>query len=99
MQKLYNKQISLLKMLATALAIFTFSSCIKVKNHCEEWKVTDENTLNGSCPLDLCSDGSTSNIVFCGDGLKDAKPGNTIIISNDGCCTLTRTFIRMIRAF
>jgi len=99
MQSIYNRQISLLKMLTTALIIYSFSSCIKVKNHCEQWEVTDERTLNGSCTFDLCSGGGTFNMVFCGDGLKDAKPGNTIVINNDGCCILTRTFKRMIRAY
>ena len=98
MKTILNKQISTLKMLAAALIILIFSSCTKETSHCEEWEVTDESSVYGNCTIDLCG-GNTGNLnlIFCGDGLKDAKPGNTVIISDDGCCRLTRTFKRLVR--
>jgi hypothetical protein len=97
MKTILNKQISTLKLLAAALTILVFSSCTKETSHCEEWEVTDEPVVYGSCVLDLCSGGGTFKLVFCGDGLKDAKTGNTVVISDDGCCRLTRTFKRLLR--
>jgi hypothetical protein len=97
MKTILKKQISILKMLAAMLFIFTFSSCSKVSSHCEEWEVTDEHTIYGTCLLDLCGGDGTYKLVFCGDGLKDAKPGNSVVINDDGCCRLTRTFKRLVR--
>jgi hypothetical protein len=102
MEAIFYKQIAALRMLAIVLFIFTFSSCSKVSSQCEEWEVTDERfgigAGNGSCEIDLGCIGSRAlNLVFCGDGLKDAKAGNTIVISDDGCCRLTRTFKRLLR--
>ncbi len=96
MKTMLDKQISILEMLAIILIISTFSSCSKVSSQCEEWEVTDEYSIYGSC---LLCGGSpkTLNLVFCGDGLKDAKAGNTVVISDDGCCRLTRTFKRLLR--
>ncbi|HEY5408066.1 MAG TPA: hypothetical protein VIJ92_13310 [Ginsengibacter sp.] len=95
MKTILNSQISILKMLAIILFIFTFSSCKKVSNHCEEWEVTDEYSVYGNC---FFCDGNnrTLTLVFCGDGLKDAKAGNTIVMSDDGCCRFTRTFKRLV---
>jgi H+/gluconate symporter-like permease len=99
MKTILNKQISTLKMLAVALIILIFSSCTKETSHCQEWEVTDERSVYGSCQIDLCG-GSTGtfNLVFCGDGLKDAKPGNTVVISDDRCCRLIRTFKRLVQS-
>jgi len=97
MKAIFYKQISTLRILAVILFIFTFSSCKKVSNHCEEWAVTDEPVAYGSCISDICGGGGTFKLVFCGDGLKDAKAGNTVVISDDGCCRLTRTFKRLVR--
>lgn len=102
MKTILNEKISTLRMLAIILFIFTFSSCKKVSTHCEEWEVTDDrisiNSGNGTCLIDLgCGGSRTLSLVFCGDGLKDAKPGNTVVISDDGCCRLTRTFKRLLR--
>ncbi len=97
MKTILKRQISILKMLIIALIILIFSSCKKEKSHCEEWEVTDEHTIYGNCLLDLCGGDGTYKLVFCGNGLKDAKPGNTVVTSDDGCCRLTRTFKRLLR--
>ena len=99
MKTILDKEISALKILAIILFIFTFSSCKKVSSQCEEWQVTDERSGMGSgCVIDLgCGGSKTLNLVFCGDGLKDAKPGNIVIISDDACCRVTRTFRHLVR--
>jgi hypothetical protein len=97
MKSILNKRISALKMLAAVLIILIFSSCAKETSHCEEWEVTDEPVVYGSCIIDLCSGGGTFKLVFCGDSSKDAKAGNTVVISDDGCCRLTRTFRHLVR--
>ena len=96
MKTILNKS-STLKMLAAALIILVFSSCTKETSHCEEWEVTDEPVVYGSCILDLCSGRGTFKLVLCRDGLKDAKPGNTVVISDDGCCRWYRTFNHLVR--
>src|SRR5450631_2007013 len=96
MKTILNKQISTLKMLAAALIILIFSSCTKETSHCQEWEVTDELSVYGSCTMCGGVTG-TFNLVFCGDGLKDAKPGNTVVLSDDGCCRRIRTFKRLVR--
>jgi len=54
MKTLFNNQISALKMLATILFIFTFSSCSKVSSKCEEWEVMDERVVNEAAHL-ICA--------------------------------------------
>ncbi len=97
MKTILNKGISTLKMLTAALIILIFSSCTKeTKNHCEEWEVTDEYSIIGACTF--CGGTNTTlTQVFCGDSLKDAIAGNTIVLSDDGCCRLIRTFQHLIR--
>jgi len=95
-KSIVNKLILALKILAAALIILIFSSCTKEASHCEEWEVMDEYSVNGSCLL-CGGSNKTLNLVFCGDGLKDARSGNTVVISDDGCCRLTRTFKRLLR--
>ncbi len=101
MKSILDKEMSAWRMLVIILFVFTFSSCKKVSSQCEEWEVTDERSGIGSgCVIDLgCGGSKTLNLVFCGDGLKDAKQGNTVVISDDGCCRLTRTFKHLVRSF
>ncbi|MGH2563002.1 MAG: hypothetical protein ACRDE5_00720, partial [Ginsengibacter sp.] len=84
-----------------ASIVCTFSSCTKQTTDCEVWEVTygsPEGGTIGSCGIDLnCGDHRTLQLLFCGDRLKDAKAGNTIIINDDSCCTKTMTFNRFIK--
>ncbi|RXK58490.1 hypothetical protein ESA94_17795 [Lacibacter luteus] len=74
------------------------STCSKVNSNrnCEEWEVTDRKSYSGTGFDWSCAGSRTLQLVFCGDALKDASPGNTKIISS-GECTTTRTFNRFIK--
>jgi hypothetical protein len=86
------------KFLLAAILFLAVSSCSKENlPKCEKWEVTDEGVLLNGCIIDLGCGTRTLQLDFCGDGLKDAKAGNTIILSEDQCCKKTRTFERFIR--
>ena len=81
-----------------AIVLLTFSACSKENPpQCEEWEVTDARYNVGGCIDFSCAGSRTLQLSFCGDDLKDAKTGNTVIISEDQCCKKTRTFKRFIR--
>jgi hypothetical protein len=63
MKTILDKEISALKMLAAALIILIFSSCTKEISHCEEWEVTDEHSVYGTCVWCGGNTG-TFNLVF-----------------------------------
>ena len=76
--------------------IFFFQLSCKKTDRCETWEVSDSCTETGSCYYLGCNNRSgTFQKGFCGEGLKDARAGNTIIIEG-GCTTITRTFIRKL---
>ena len=78
---------------------FFFATCVKVNTpKCEVWEVTDEKNYLGSGIDWSCAGKRTYQLVFCGDALKDARPGNTKVIGG-GDCQTTRTFVRFIRIF
>ena len=71
------------------------SSCSKYKPpECEKWEVKEEGALK--CIADFSCINRTRQLQFCGDALKDASAGNTIIIRDDDCCKVTRTFMRIV---
>lgn len=87
-----------------AVVIFSslfFATCKVDLPLCEEWEVTDKESSSGSlpdCSIDWSCGGSrTLNLEFCGESLKDASAGNTIILNATTCCKTSRTFVRRIR--
>ncbi len=87
-----------LKVLLAAILLLTFSACSKENPpQCEEWEIVDERFNIGGCNGYGCSGSRTLQLIFCGEALKDAKAGNTIILSEDQCCKKTRTFTRFIQ--
>ena len=71
-------------------------SCIKKTDRCETWEVQDSCTETGSCYYLGCNNRTgTFQKSFCGEGLKNGRAGNTIIIEG-GCTTITRTFVRKL---
>ncbi len=78
---------------------FFLVTCVKVNQQkCEEWEVTDRKTYSGNGIDWSCSGSRTYQLVFCGDALKDASPGNTKVLGSGDCIT-TRTFVRFIKNF
>ena len=81
----------------TAFIIFIlFQLSCKKTDRCETWEVSDICTETGSCYYLGCNNRNGSfQKTFCGEGLKNARTGNIIIIEG-GCTTITRTFIRKL---
>ena len=79
----------------SAILFLAVSSCSKYKPpECEKWEVKEEGALK--CIADFSCIDRTRQLQFCGDALKDAYAGNTLIIRDDDCCKVTRTFIRIV---
>ena len=79
----------------SAILFLAVSSCLKSNlPECEKWEVKEEGAIR--CWADFSCTDKTRQIILCGDGLKDASAGNTVIIRDDDCCRLTRTFIRIV---
>ena len=79
---------------------FFLATCTKTnKQKCEVWEVTDTKKYIGSGIDWACAGSRTYQLVFCGDGLKDASPGNKKVIGTGGDCETTRTFVRFIKNF
>ncbi len=88
----------MMKTLIIASIIVIFSSCSKENPPpCEEWEVVYEKNNIGGCNDLGCAGSRTLQLIFCGDALKDAKTGNTVITSEDQCCRKTMTFNRFVR--
>jgi hypothetical protein len=87
-----------IKTLIATTILIAFSSCSKEGlPKCEKWEVQDEGVFKGGCVIDLdCGTSRTSQLLFCGDALKDARAGNTVTLRKDDCCEKTRTFIRIV---
>ena len=86
------------RLLSATIFLLAFSACSKEDiPKCQKWEVKDEGFINPDCIFSLGCGSRTLQLTFCGDGLKDAYAGNTVTIGNDGCCTLTRTFVRVIQ--
>jgi len=86
-----------IKALIAAILLLAFSACSKQSlPKCEKWKVQDEAYLKGGCFADFDCGSRTSQLLFCGDALKDAKAGNTITLSEDDCCKKIRTFVNIV---
>jgi len=76
---------------------FFLATCVKVNTpKCEEWEVTDQKNYLGTGIDWSCSGKRTYQLVFCGDQLKNARPGNSIVIGG-GDCQTTRTFNRFVK--
>jgi len=90
--------INIVTMISLSATLFlAVSSCSKENlPGCERWEVTDEHFTGGCIDLS-CSGSRTLQLDFCGEGLKDAKIDNTVILSEDQCCKRTRTFKRFIK--
>lgn len=98
MKTLSVKTISVIKILLAFLLLIGFSACSKESlPQCQKWEVKDEGFVKQGCIFSLGCGSHTLQLTFCGDGLKDAFAGNTITIGDDGCCTLTRTFVRAVQ--
>ena len=83
------------KSLLAAMISLAVSSCSKGNlPKCEKWEVKEEGALQ--CIFDLSCMDRTRQLQFCGDALKDAFAGNSVIIRDDDCCTVTRTFVRIV---
>jgi hypothetical protein len=99
----FYKQSPKINWMTAVIVAISFSACSKQTNNCQEWEVTYDCTINitgpiGSCGIVLdCGGTRTMNALFCGDQLKDAKPGNTITIGQDQCSITTMTFNRQIK--
>ncbi|HEY0678870.1 MAG TPA: hypothetical protein VGD17_11325 [Chitinophagaceae bacterium] len=79
------------------IILFLTLSCKKIKPYnCQLWEVTDAKSNAGNCIDWSCAGIRTYNLYFCNDGLKDAIPGNVVVLSEDDCCRRTRTFNRRI---
>ncbi|MFT3746976.1 MAG: hypothetical protein QM768_01610 [Agriterribacter sp.] len=91
----------ILKNFAALISLLLFLTCTK-SPQCEEWEVKDEkyfkgNVTNGCFADWSCTGSRTFTLTFCGESLRDARAGNTVILSKSQCCESTRTFIRFIR--
>ena len=87
-----------IRLLFAIIFLPAFSACTKENvPKCQTWEVKDEGSVNQGCVFSLGCGSHTLQLTFCGDRLKDAYAGNTVTIGDDGCCTLTRTFVRMIQ--
>jgi hypothetical protein len=78
-----------------AILFLAVSSCLKSNlPKCEKWEVKEEGALG--CWVEFSCTDKTRQVILCGDGLKDASAGNIVIIRDDDCCEVTRTFIRLV---
>ena len=82
--------------IATTSLLF-LSTCKKESLKCEEWEVEDAKHNIGGCIDWSCAGSRSYHLIFCGESLKEARAGNTIVLSEDQCCKRTRTFIRFIQ--
>ena len=86
------------RVFSSIIFLLVFSACSKESlSTCQKWEVKDEGFIKEGCIFSLSCGSHTLQLTFCGDGLKDAYAGNTVTISDVGCCTLTRTFVRVIQ--
>ena len=93
-----GNSIGIIKVSLLGITLLAFSACSKESiRKCQKWEVKDEGFVNQGCFFSLSCGTRTLQLTFCGDGLKDAYAGNTITIGDDGCCTHTRTFVRVIQ--
>ena len=84
-----------IQFIALAFLFLIQLSC-KKSDRCETWEVNDSCTETVSCYYLGCNNRTdTFQKGFCGEGLKNARAGNTIIIEC-GCTTITRTFVRKL---
>jgi hypothetical protein len=88
---------SKIQILITLILLLAVTSCSKQSVKCETWQIEDDGTLKEGCILDFSCGSKTLNLTFCGDELKNAKAGNTIILSEDDCCKKTRTFVKLVK--
>jgi len=89
--------IKVIKLLLIAMLLCVSRSCTKENSQkCEKWEVTYESFNIGACIDFSCGGRRTVQLFFCDKDLANARPGNTIIISQDQCCKKTMTFIRFI---
>ena len=80
-----------------AIILLTFTACSKYVSECEEWEVEHMEFITGACFISLgCGGNDTRQMFICGEALKDAKPGNSIILRENQCCRYTRRFIRKL---
>ncbi len=99
MKTLLTNTITIAEVILAAIFLLAFSACSKESSpKCEKWEVEDVGTIinNTGCGITLDCGRKTLQLSFCGDDLKDASAGNTILLSEDDCCRKTRTFIRLI---
>jgi hypothetical protein len=98
MKKLLIHIMTLIKVSLAAILLLAFSASSKENPHeCEEWEVVIERFNIDGCIDWSCAGSRTLQLSYCGDALKDAKVGNTVILSEDQCCKKTLTFKRFIR--
>lgn len=89
-----------MKTLLAAIFLLAFSACSKeIMPKCEKWEVEDAGSFinNPGCGFYSDCGRKTLQLSFCGDALKDARAGNTILLGEYNCCRKTRTFIRLMR--
>jgi hypothetical protein len=90
------KRVTVTSLLIVCLLVF--SSCSKESiPKCEKWEVEDVGHFKDGCLFSFSCRERTLQLSFCGDGLKEAKAGNTITIGGSDCCKTTRTFIRKVQ--
>ena len=100
MKTLLTNTITLAKGILAAIFILTFSACSKILPNCEKWEVEDVGTAINTpgCGIIVWDCGQkTLQLSFCGEALKDAIAGHTILLGEYDCCRKTRTFKRRIR--
>ena len=91
-------RIAIIKLSSPITLLLAFSACSKESiPTCEKWEVEDIGHIKEGCFWDLSCGRRTLQLRFCGDGLNDAKAGNTITTYETDCCETTRTFIRKVQ--